>query len=63
MARHSFIFLQIKFLMSHFPNFHCQRSGRVDGGGGGGGGDKILVFHTCRSRVVSAVVKVPSKNQ
>ena len=31
------------------------------GGGGGGGGNKILVFHT-RSRVVSAMEKVRSRN-
>ena len=37
-----FIFLTIKkFLLSHFPNFHGQRSG-----GGGGGKRDILVFHT-----------------
>ena len=54
----SFIFLKIKkFLLSHFPNFHDQRSR----GGGGGGDDKILVCHT-RSRVVSAMERVCSKN-
>ena len=48
----SFIFLTInKFLLSYFPNFHGQRSG----------GDKISVFHT-RSRVVSAMESVRSKN-
>ena len=33
----------------------------VQGGGGGGGGDKILVFHT-KSRVVSAMERVSSKD-
>ena len=47
----------MKFLLSHFPNFHDQRSA----GGGGGGGGKILVFHTW-SRIVSAMERVRSKN-
>ena len=33
----------------------------LGGGGGGGGGGKILVFHT-RSRVVSAMERIRSKN-